>query len=114
MRNYHAAVEEFGDQIIFLRKISSGPGNKSYGIQVAQMAGLPESVLFRAKEILNHHIESATQKGTSAHPETSNQLSMFEKQEAAFKKDLDKVDINKMTPMEALQKLDELKKDHGL
>ena len=114
LRNYHAAVEEFGDQIIFLRKISSGPGNKSYGIQVAQMAGLPESVLFRAKEILNHHIESATQKGTSAHPETSNQLSMFEKQEAAFKKDLDKVDVNKMTPMEALQKLDELKKDHGL
>ena len=114
LRNYHAAVEEFGDQIIFLRKISSGPGNKSYGIQVAQMAGLPESVLFRAKEILNHHIESATQKGTSAHPETSNQLSMFEKQEAAFKKDLDKVDINKMTPMEALQKLDELKKDHGI
>ena len=114
LRNYHGAVEEFGDQIIFLRKISSGPGNKSYGIQVAQMAGLPESVLFRAKEILNHHIESATQKGTSAHPETSNQLSMFEKQEAAFKKDLDKVDINKMTPMEALQKLDELKKDHGL
>jgi len=114
LRNYHAAVEEFGDQIIFLRKISSGPGNKSYGIQVAQMAGLPESVLFRAKEILNHHIESATQKGTSAHTETSNQLSMFEKQEAAFKKDLDKVDINKMTPMEALQKLDELKKDHGI
>ncbi|MCS5615915.1 MAG: DNA mismatch repair protein MutS, partial [Candidatus Marinimicrobia bacterium] len=114
LRNYHASVEEFGDQIIFLRKISSGPGNKSYGIQVAQMAGLPESVLFRAKEILNHHIESATQKGTSAHPETSNQLSMFEKQEAAFKKDLDKVDVNKMTPMEALQKLDELKKDHGL
>jgi len=114
LRNYHAAVEEFGDQIIFLRKISSGPGNKSYGIQVAQMAGLPESVLFRAKEILNHHIESATQKGTSVPPETSNQLSMFEKQEAAFKKDLDKVDINKMTPMEALQKLDELKKDHGL
>ena len=114
LRNYHAAVEEFGDQIIFLRKISSGPGNKSYGIQVAQMAGLPESVLFRAKEILNHHIESATQKGTLAHPETSNQLSMFEKQEAAFKKDLDKVDINKMTPMEALQKLDELKKDHGI
>ena len=112
--NYHAAVEEFGDQIIFLKKISPGPGNKSYGIQVAQMAGLPESVLFRAKEILNHHIESATQKGTSAHPETSNQLSMFEKQEAAFKKDLDKVDINKMTPMEALQKLDELKRDHGL
>ena len=114
LRNYHAAVEEFGDQIIFLRKISSGPGNKSYGIQVAQMAGLPESVLFRAKEILNHHIESATQKGTSAHPETSNQLSMFEKQEAAFKKDLDKVDINKMTPMEALKKLDKLKKDHGI
>ena len=91
-----------------------GPGNKSYGIQVAQMAGLPESVLSRAKEILNHHLKSDTQTGTSVPPEASNQLSMFERQEAAFKKDLDKVDINKMTPMEALQKLDELKKDHGL
>ena len=112
--NYHAAVEEFGDQIIFLKKISPGPGDKSYGIHVAQMAGLPKSVLSRAKEILNHHLESDTQTGTSVPPEASNQLSMFERQEAAFKKDLDKVDINKMTPMEALQKLDELKRKHGL
>ena len=112
--NYHAAVEEFGDQIIFLKKISPGPGDKSYGIHVARMAGLPKSVLSRAKEILNHHLESATQTGTSVPPEASNQLSMFERQEAAFKNDLDKFDINKMTPMEALQKLDELKRKHGL
>jgi len=112
--NYHAAVEEFGDQIIFLKKISPGPGDKSYGIHVAQMAGLPKSILSRAKEILNHHLESATQTGTSIPPEASNQLSMFERQEAAFKNDLDKFDINKMTPMEALQKLDELKRKHGL
>ena len=78
------------------------------------MAGLPESVLSRAKEILNHHLKSSTQTGTSVHPEASNQLSMFERQEVAFKKDLDKVIINKMTPMEALQKLDELKRKHGI
>ena len=78
------------------------------------MAGLHKSIFSRAKEILSHHLESATQTGTSIPPEASNQLSMFERQEAAFKNDLDKFDINKMTPIEALQKLDELKRKHGL
>jgi DNA mismatch repair protein MutS len=114
LENHHAAVKEFGDQIVFLKKILPGPGDKSYGIHVAQMAGLPNSVIHRAKEILNHHLDSSEQSGTSAPPPASKQISMFEQQEAEFKKDLNKMDVNSMTPIQALQKLDELKKKHGL
>jgi DNA mismatch repair protein MutS len=90
-----------------------GPGDRSYGIHVAKMAGLPTSVISRAKNILSHHLESSEQSGTSA-PPPSKQISMFEIQEAKFKKDLDDMDVNSMTPIQALQKLDELKKKHGL
>lgn len=114
LENHHASVKEFGDEIVFLKKIYPGPGDKSYGIHVAQMAGLPESVIIRAKDILAHHLESSEQSGTSAPPEASKQISMFEQQEAKFKKDLREMDINSMTPIQALQKLDELKKKHGL
>tara|TARA_B100000959_G_scaffold150083_3_gene157470 strand:- start:4268 stop:6865 length:2598 start_codon:yes stop_codon:yes gene_type:complete len=114
LENHHAAVKEFGDEIVFLKKIMKGPGDKSYGIHVAQMAGLPTSVISRAKDILNHHLESSDQSGTSAPSPASKQISMFEKQEAEFKTDLDEMDVNSMTPIQALQKLDELKKKHGL
>jgi DNA mismatch repair protein MutS len=115
LQNHHAAVKEFGDQIVFLKKIMPGPGDKSYGIHVAQMAGLPGSIISRAKDILNHHLEeSMAQPGTSISSEASKQLSMFEQQEAKFKKDLDEVDVDSLTPIQALQKLDELKKKHGL
>jgi DNA mismatch repair protein MutS len=114
LENHHAAVKEFGDEIVFLKKIMSGPGDRSYGIHVAQMAGLPTSVISRAKDILSHHLESSDQSGTSVSPPASKQISMFEQQEAKFKKDLDEMDVNSMTPIQALQKLDELKKKHGL
>ncbi len=52
MKNYNVAVREWNDQIIFLRKIIAGGADKSYGIQVARLAGLPDSVLHRAREIL--------------------------------------------------------------
>ena len=114
LENHHAAVKEFGDEIVFLKKIMPGPGDRSYGIHVAQMAGLPASVISRAKDILSHHLESSDQSGTSSPPPVSKQISIFEKQEAKFKKDLDEMDVNSMTPIQALQKLDELKKKHGL
>ncbi len=53
VRNYNFLVKEWGDEIIFLRKMSAGPSDQSYGIQVARLAGLPESVIKRAKEVLN-------------------------------------------------------------
>ena len=114
LENHHAAVKEFGDDIVFLKKIMPGPGDRSYGIHVAQMAGLPTSVISRAKDILSHHLESSDQSGTTGPPTASKQISMFEKQEAEFKQDLDDVDVDSMTPIQALQKLDQLKKKHGL
>ncbi len=114
LENWHAAVEEFGEKIIFLRKILPGPGDKSYGIHVAQMAGLPTPVLKRATDILNHHLEqNLTKTGTTTPPPASQQISIFAEQESALKKELAKLDINHLTPLEALQALDKIKKKHG-
>jgi DNA mismatch repair protein MutS len=108
-------VQEFGDKIVFLRKISKGHGDKSYGIHVAQMAGLPAKVIHRAKEILHAHAsKSQEDQGTIPQLESSNQVSLFEEQEAKLKKELSALNVNAMTPLEALGKLDEIKKKHGI
>ena len=115
VENHHVEVKEFGDKIVFLRSIAKGSGDKSYGIHVAQMAGLPQSVIHRATEILNHHIEQSAEKGgTSAPPEPSNQMTLFQEQEFKIRKKLNELDVNSMTPLEALRTLDEIKKEHGL
>jgi DNA mismatch repair protein MutS len=59
VQNYNVAVREYGDQIIFLRQIIKGAADKSYGIHVAKLAGLPEEVLLRANEVLNNLEENA-------------------------------------------------------
>ena len=113
VENHHVEVKEFSDKIVFLRSIAKGAGDKSYGIHVAQMAGLPKSVIHRATEILNHHInESAKKSGTSLPIKQSNQISLFKEQEFKIIKKLNKLDLNTITPMEALQTLDELKKEY--
>lgn len=112
VKNYHVAVKEFGDKVIFLRTIQKGSGDKSYGIHVAKMAGLPSSVIHRANEILQYHLDHSDSK-TATPPTSENQMSLFEKQDRALKNALSDLDINDMTPLEALKKLDELKKEHG-
>jgi DNA mismatch repair protein MutS len=115
VENYHVEVKEFGDKIVFLRSIAKGTGDKSYGIYVAQMAGLPKSVIHRATEILNHHIQQSEEKnGTSIPPEPSKQMTLFQEQELKLRKTLNELDVNSMTPMEALKTLDNIKKEHGL
>jgi len=115
LENYHATVKEFGDRIVFLRKIQRGPGDRSYGIHVAQMAGLPTTIIQRAREILNHHLAlKDLSTGTKPPTETSKQISLFEAQESELKKDLSAMDINSITPLQALEALDALKKKHGL
>ncbi len=114
LENHHIAVKEFGDKIVFLRQIMPGPGDKSYGIYVAQMAGLPNQVISRAKEILNYHLKNhpADEKGKNTFIE--NQISMFAEQESELKKDLSNLDLMQISPLEAIKKLDELKKKYDL
>ena len=114
LENHHIAVKEFGDKIVFLRQIMPGPGDKSYGIYVAQMAGLPNQVISRAKEILNYHLKNhpADEKGKNTFIE--NQISIFAEQESELKKDLSNLDLMQISPLEAIKKLDELKKKYDL
>lgn len=113
LENRHTAVEEFGDRIIFLRKVISGTGDKSYGIQVAKMAGLPEKIIFRATEILNQYLSDDDKRELQTKPiDTKSQISIFEQREKRLSEALAKLDINSLTPLEALQKIDELKKKY--
>ena len=119
VKNYNVAVREWGDHIVFLRKIISGGCDHSYGIQVARLAGIPDSVIQRAKEIL-HNLE-ANELTPNEMPKlavgdhapqyhASNQLNIFMEQETRLRDALQKIDVNQLTPLEALQKLDELAK----
>ena len=114
LENHHIAVKEFGDKIVFLRKIMPGSGDKSYGIYVAQMAGLPNQVISRAKEILNFHLTNHPTDVKGENTVVENQISLFAAQESELKKDLSNLDIMQISPLEAIKKLDELKKKHDL
>lgn len=115
LENRHTAVEEFGNRIVFLRKVVSGTGDKSYGIHVAQMAGLPEKIIFRATEILNQYLSDDDKRELPTKPvDTKSQISIFEQREKRLSEALAKLDINSLTPLEALQKIDELKRKYGL
>jgi len=114
LENHHISVKEFGQKIIFLRQILNGPGDKSYGIHVAQMAGLPKEVIDRASEILNYHLENHTADDKLEMPAFENQLSVFSAKESELKQDLSDLDVLSISPLDAIRKLDELKKKHGL
>ena len=114
LENHHIAVKEFGQKIIFLRQILNGPGDKSYGIHVAQMAGLPKEVIDRASEILNYHLENHTANDKVEMPGVENQLSVFSAKESELKQDLSDLDVLSISPLDVIRKLDELKKKHGL
>lgn len=105
-RNYNIAVKEWGDEIIFLRKVEEGPADKSYGIQVARLAGLPDSVLASARKVLNRlekqHISDAASKA-------GKQLDLFAAKQDAALNTLMELDIGALTPEKALAILEELK-----
>lgn len=110
IKNYRVEVKEYRDKVIFLRKITEGTADHSYGIQVAQMAGLPESVTKRAAEIL-HSLED---KEYRRQHKDEFQINMFESAVTEFKDEslrklLDEVDINGITPLEALSILKNIK-----
>lgn len=114
IKNYKVEVREYGDKVIFLHKLSPGFADHSYGIQVAQMAGLPEEVTERAKKILKNlegsdlNLTEKSSKGRIAPAEV--QLTLFEIKDDKLRDEIRKIDIETLTPLEALQKLAELKK----
>ena len=114
VENHHVAVKEFGDKIIFLRKILSGPGDKSYGIHVAKMAGLPNEVINRASDILNYYL-TKNPSDKKIHIETNDaQISLTLEQESLIKKEISSLDLYNSSPLEVIKKLEEIKKNHGL
>jgi len=117
IKNYKVEVREYDDKVIFLHKVSSGGADHSYGIQVAQMAGLPRYVTSRAKEILQNleskeltPYEVKKEKLKKLKNEDENQINLFEVIDDKLRKEIEDIQINDMTPVEALNKLNELKK----
>jgi DNA mismatch repair protein MutS len=113
VKNFNVAVIEEAGKVIFLHKIVPGGVDKSYGIHVAQLAGLPKSVLHRAREVLTElESDSREAKPAKKRKETVQQMPLFG-QKSALEEELKKLDIDGMTPLEALNKLYELKKKAG-
>jgi len=141
VKNYNVAIKEWNDQIIFLRRVVEGGADKSYGIQVARLAGLPSVVIARAREVLAN-LEKAefddtgeptpasksgrgekNGKGTRGlgesadagtrgrgDAESERQLGLFATRDANLVREIAAMDLNAMTPIEALTRLAELKK----
>ncbi|HTL10033.1 MAG TPA: DNA mismatch repair protein MutS [Chitinophagaceae bacterium] len=116
IKNYHITNKEVGNKIIFLRKLAPGGSKHSFGIHVARMAGMPSSLIQRANEMLKHleeaHAGTATSEQIKKMPAQKLQLSIFDAHSETFeqiRKMLDSLDINRLTPVEALFKLNEIK-----
>jgi DNA mismatch repair protein MutS len=108
IRNYNVAVNESGGQVVFLHKIIPGGADRSYGIHVGQLAGLPTPVVQRAEQILLQ-LEKSSGKAIKINPEIPRQMALFPETNP-FLEDLKNLDINAMSPIEALNKLYEWKK----
>ncbi|MCL0088687.1 DNA mismatch repair protein MutS, partial [Dehalococcoidia bacterium] len=117
VRNFNVAVAEEGGRVVFLRRIIPGGADRSYGIHVAQLAGLPKSVLHRAQEVLSGLEEDAERKGSPRTPGARRspkqalpgQLSLFAGKPLVLE-ELEKLDIDSLSPLEAITKLYELRR----
>jgi DNA mismatch repair protein MutS len=115
VKNFHVSVKENAGGIVFLRKVEPGPADRSYGIEVAKLAGLPPEVVVRAREVLHEH-ENAEHQATehlsqeTRSPEPKLQLTMFTPLSQKIVDRLREADLNNLTPLEALNLLNELKK----
>ncbi len=113
VKNFHIAVKERGQKVLFLRKMISGGVEHSFGIHVAGMAGMPRRVLLTAEEILKR-LEAGREQPPSV--ERPKQLSFFQLEDPllqALKRDIESLDLNRMTPLEAFDALRELKRKIG-
>lgn len=125
IKNFNIAVKEFNDNIVFLRRLVKGGTNKSYGIQVARLAGVPDRVIRNAKHVLagiekkdgpkapttlpDPDKDKRKKKGKKKKNTDVNQLELFNNTEQTIKKMLEKIDISSITPLEAIILLNDLK-----
>ncbi|MBV5314886.1 MAG: DNA mismatch repair protein MutS [Prolixibacteraceae bacterium] len=123
VKNFNVSVKEVGNKVIFLRKLVPGGSNHSFGIHVARMAGMPPSVVRRADEILLQLEDTHRKEGLSkplegmAEKREGFQMSIFQLDDPVLKQIRDEIknlDINQLTPLEALNKLNDIKKITGL
>ncbi len=119
IKNYHISIKEINNQVIFLRKLVPGGSEHSFGIHVARMAGMPQKVVGRAKELLlflekSHSSEELRKQTKKIRPGQDNfQLSFIQLDDPLLlqiKEDILNTDINTLTPVEALMKLNEIRK----
>jgi DNA mismatch repair protein MutS len=117
IKNFNVAVKEVDNKIIFLRKLKPGGSAHSFGIHVAQIAGMPQPIVLRASEIMQHlekdHVTTAQKKKVREIPKNNFQLSIFEPADQSLeelKEKMSQVDVNTLSPIEALLKLNELQK----
>lgn len=123
IKNYNVSIKELDNKVIFLRKLKRGGSEHSFGIHVAQMAGMPKSVINRANEILKD-LEKSEKKDSLAKPvgeiaqhREGFQTTIFQLDDPVLKQirdEINNLDINNLTPMEALNKLNEIKRYIGL
>lgn len=119
VRNYNVSVKEWGDEIIFLRKIEKGPADKSYGIQVARLAGIPDAILVRAKEVLaNLEKEELNETGSPRFAERKTrkgtvQLDLFSSLNESVIAEIRRLDMKKLPQEDARKILTALQKKLG-
>jgi DNA mismatch repair protein MutS len=119
LRNMNVLVRETEDSIVFLRKVVSGAADQSYGIEVARLAGIPEAVILRAREVLanleesQYTAEAVPRLAGGAHGPLGSggpQLQLFEPKPSEVEREIGEIDLDRMTPLDALGKLAELKR----
>jgi len=113
VRNYNVEVREVGDEVLFVHRLKPGGADRSYGIEVGRLAGLPQAVLVRAKELLGLlEAEQIVPRSGRSHvtriPPADDQLGLFGVMTHPVVQQLKKVEPNKMTPIQALELLDRL------
>ena len=108
LKNLHVSVREGPQGIVFLHRIEQGAANRSYGIDVARLAGLPPAVIQRARQVLQQH-ERSERQNVALETEPSLQLTMFTPLSQRILDRLAEMDVNSLTPLQALNLLEELK-----
>lgn len=121
IHNFNVSVKEVGNKVIFMRKLMPGGSNHSFGIHVARMAGMPKEVINRADQVLlqleKNHSSDLKKEARAIAADTKMQLSIFQLDDPVLmqiKDQIEKIDINTLTPVEALMKLNEIKKYVGV